>query len=252
MRKSFISRLKAAGIHLVMSFLAAALAAVLVFQVWFPADYRHVAGGQELFLLLATVDLILGPLLTFMVFNTQKGRLHLQRDLAVIVLIQLSALLYGLTTVFQARPIALVFEKDRFKVITAVQVHLPELEKAPSAFQRLPLSGPWLLGSREPNDAERNEALFMALDGIDRAQRPIFWQPYNESVARVLSRARPLAQLLKQYPDRRDEINSLLAPHHLSAADAVFLPLIARQGDWVAILDARGTPVHFLQADGFF
>lgn len=247
-----MARMWGAGIHLGLSAGVATLAAFLVFGIWFPSAYRHMAGGQDLFVLLTSVDLILGPLLTFTVFDTRKIRLHLQRDLAVIAVLQIGAFLYGLVTVFQARPIALVFEKDRFQVVTAVQVNVPELDKALPAFRRLPLNGPWLLGSREPFDSERNEALFMALEGFDRAQRPVFWQPYNESVERVLTKSRPLADLLKQYPGLQNEVNGLLAEHQLLATEAVFLPLVARHGDWVAVLNGRGMPVLFFPANGFF
>ena len=50
--------------------------------------------------------------------------------------------------------------------------------------------------------AERNDAMFLTLeDGIDRAQRPLFWQPYADSVPDVLARARPLSLLLVKRPE---------------------------------------------------
>ncbi len=246
------SRARAGCIHLLISAAVAAVAAGLVFGLWYPGTYRLLAGGQELFILLTTVDVILGPLLTFAVFNRQKGWPHLRRDLAIIGLIQLSALVYGMNAVFEARPIAAVFEVDRFRVITANQVHLPELPQSRPEYQRLPLTGPWLLGTRPTQSTdEKNDVLFLSLEGIDLAQRPAFWRAYEESVADAKARARPFSHLLKQYPDKAEELRSKLKAVNLDEASATFLPLIAR-GDWVVVLNPAGQLSLFLPLDGFF
>ena len=66
-------RAYAAGIHLLISAAIAGLAAILVFVVWYPGPFRNMAGGRDLFLLVTSVDVVLGPLLTFAVFNRAKG-----------------------------------------------------------------------------------------------------------------------------------------------------------------------------------
>ena len=68
------SKLRAFGIHLSLSLLVAALAAVVVFGVWYPYPYRDISGGRDLFLLIVGVDVVLGPLVTFTVFNPKKSR----------------------------------------------------------------------------------------------------------------------------------------------------------------------------------
>jgi hypothetical protein len=245
-------RARAAGLHVLISAVVVVVAALLVFGLWYPGQYRLWAGGRELFYLVASVDFILGPLLTFAVFKPQKGWPVLRRDLAVIGLIQLAALMYGVYTVFLARPVAMVFEKDRFRVISAAQVHLTELEKAPTAYRRLPLGGPWLLGSRDPDEADSKDALFLSLGGVDRAQRPLLWQPYSVSVSAALARARPVSALVQRYPHMAVKLRAELNSLKIDQEQASFLPLVARGGDWVAILDPAGQPVHFVAADGFF
>src|SRR5664279_5232927 len=89
------SRAKAAAIHLLVSAAVALLAALLVFAVWYPGAFRELAGGRGLFLLVTSVDVVLGPVLTFAVFNRAKGRRHLTWDLAVIASLQFAALVYG-------------------------------------------------------------------------------------------------------------------------------------------------------------
>ena len=246
-------RARAAGVHVLISAAVAAAAAALVFGVWFPGIYRQVAGGRELFILITSVDVVLGPLLTFAVFNLKKGWPHLRRDLAVIGAIQIGALVYGMVAVFGARPVAMVFEVDRFRIITVALVETEELPQARPEYQQLPLTGPWLLGTRAPVPGdEADGVLFSALRGIDRAQRPKFWQPYAESTSDALARARPLAALLAKYPTLASDVKAELQSLKIDEASARFLPLMGRGGDWVVILDGAGQPVHYVQAEGFF
>ncbi|MEP6739357.1 MAG: TfpX/TfpZ family type IV pilin accessory protein [Caldimonas sp.] len=244
-------RARAAGLHLLISALVAALAAVLVFGFWYPGPFRQLAGGRELFFLVTSVDVVLGPLLTFAVFNVGKGWKHLRRDLAVIGLLQTAALVYGLHTVYQVRPVAMVFEVDRLRMVIAADVHEPELPKARPEYRELPLTGPWLLGTRRPQaGAEHNEALFTALKGIDVGQRPLFWQPYEESRAEALARSKPLSGLLEHYAKRAPELRASLIEMKADESSARYLPVMAR-GDWSAVLDKTGNVLGYLPVDGF-
>lgn len=245
-------RIRAAAVHLLISLALAALVAALVFGLWYPGAYRLLSGGRELFFLVIAVDVVLGPLLTFAVFDLRKGWPHLRRDLAVIGLIQLGALGYGLYTVLLARPIAMVFEVDRFRVLTSQQILLSELPQARLEYRTLPLTGPWLLGTRLPSRGpESNDALLTAIDGIDIGQRPRFWQPYSESTADALARSRPVARLLAHYPARSAELQSRLRELGIDPSATTFLPVMAR-GDWVALLGPAGTILGYLPVDGFF
>lgn len=252
-RLDLFRRGRASGLHLLISATVAILAAALVFGVWYPHEYREWAGGRELFLLVTGVDVALGPLLTFAVFNLKKGWPHLRRDLAIIAVLQLAALGYGMYTVYLARPVALVYEKDRFRVITNVQVQEGELSKALPAYRNLPLTGPWLLSTRDPTTEERSDALLMAaFTGVDRAERPLFWQPYANSIPEVLQRSRPLAVLFQKYPQMEADVNAALDARKVDPSAAKFLPLLTRSGDWVAIVDGAGQPVHYVRGDAFF
>lgn len=87
-----------------------------------PWAVSSIVQGCEACFLVITVHVILGPLPAFAIFNPAKGWPVLRLDLTAIAMLQLAALGYGLATVYQARPAALVFEKDRFRVISAVDV----------------------------------------------------------------------------------------------------------------------------------
>jgi hypothetical protein len=248
---SIRARLRAGAIHLVLSCGIAAIAAALVFLLWYPERYKDLSGGRSLFFLVVAVDVVIGPLLTVAVFDLAKGWSHLRRDLAVIALLQLGALAYGLHTVYIVRPIALVFERDRFRIVSAADVYVKELEVAPQQYRRLPLAGPWTLGTRPTLPAEREETIFLSLQGYDVGQRPIFWQPYEESRKDAVKRARPISLLLERNSDRRADLDKAVADTGLRFENAYFLPLMARV-DAVVIVDEVGQIAGFAPFDGFF
>ncbi len=237
-------RLKASGIHLSISLLIALLAALLVFVVWYPYPYREISGGRELFLLVVGVDVILGPLITLVVFNRSKPWSELRRDLAMIVLVQFAFLSYGLWTVSVARPVHLVFEIDRFRVVHAIDVSPELLNQTPPGVVALPLSGPTLLAVRPFKDSrESADATIAAVQGVPLSTRPDLWQPYAEAIPRVLRVARPVAGLKVRFPQRATEIDRILSAAGSSSDRVVYLPLVSRKEFWTVFLDSANAQV---------
>lgn len=247
------SRLRASGIHLCISLAIACLAALLVFLVWYPYPYRELSGGRDLFFILVSVDVVLGPLITFTIFNLAKPRRELVRDLSIVGLIQLSALGYGLWTVFEARPVHLAFEIDRFRVVHAIDVPPELLDKAPAGMQSLPLFSQTLVAVRPFKDAnERYEATMAALQGVQLSYRPDLWQPYADARMRVLLAASPAERLKKRFPDQAETIDEAIAESGMSVESLVSLPLAGRNSYWTVLLDSSTAEVvGFIPLDSF-
>ena len=246
-------RLKAAGIHLGLSGLVAVTSAILVFGIWYPWPFRSMSGGQSLFILVMTVDLILGPLLTFVAFNTKKPRKELMRDLAVIVALQLGGLAYGIYTVWLARPVAIVSEGERFRVVARIDVVQDELPKALPELRNLSLTGPKVLGTREPrNSNEKWDTISYALGGIDIGARPMYWLPYSAAAGDILKQSKPLSRMLKQYPKATAEIESYVKSKGRNPLDVKFLPVVSKFENWSALIDAKtGEVFGYVPYDGF-
>ena len=247
------SKAFASLLHLGLSLLVAAAVAGIVFGVWYPHEYSAMSGGRNLFVLMASVDVVMGPLLTLVVFNPAKPRTELRRDLAIIGLLQLAALGYGMHTAFVARPVGLVFEVDRFKIVSANDVLLTELPQALPDYQRLPWFGPRLMSAREskPGD-EKLRSVELSLQGYDVGQRPSYWQPYKQGQTRAAQRARPVQALIDHAPTDKAQIEARLQALGAPLATTRFLPIQSRKGDWVMLLSAQGQPLGILAANGFF
>lgn len=101
-RIHLMERVKASGVHLLLSATAVGLLALSMWLLWYRPPYFFIDGGWHVLRILIAVDVVLGPLLTFIVFNRAKP--ELKRDLAVIVLIQLCAFFYGAGMLYAHRP----------------------------------------------------------------------------------------------------------------------------------------------------
>lgn len=250
---------KAAGLHFLGSLLVAAFAAALVFLVWYPYPYGALSGGRTLFLILVGVDVVCGPLLTMVLFNPLKPRHELLLDLSLILFIQLAALGYGLHTAYLARPLYLVHEVDRFRVITRfdygdVDVDVDDaLAKLPKNLRVDWLEGPMTVGIRDPHDAkERQDVLFESVfGGRDYSQRPEFYVPYDLSYqGKALDRSKPLSRFLAHVPEVSDDAGTLLRKSGVSVEEARYLPVLHKQ-EWVAVLNQSAQVLGFLPGDGF-
>ncbi len=246
------SKFKASGIHLGLSLGLAVLAAVLVFYVWYPYPYREISGGRELFLLVVAVDVILGPLITLSVFNTRKPRHVMRFDFAVIGLLQIAALSYGLWTVAVARPVHLAFEIYRFNVVHAIEVPTELLDRAPPELNQLPWTGPTLLSVREfKNNAEKTDATMVALGGVALGAQPNLWQSYEKAKPQVIASAKPLADLKTRFPARALEIDAALKsiPTRIPVG---YIPMVGRSTFWTVLINTNTAEVlAFVPLDPF-
>lgn len=250
----YMPRFKAAGYHLLISALIAAIAAGIVCFVWYPWPYSEVSGGLVLLFLVISVDIVLGPLLTFVVFDRRKAKTGLMRDLVVVAILQMMGLVYGIHAVFVARPVALVYERTRFRVVTAIEVATEELPKALPEVRELSTSGPRMLGTRVAKDGrEKFDAITHAMGGMDIGTRPSFWIPYEQSKERVLDAAQPLHLLYDKYPNFAKEIDNEVRKSGRSSAQLKFLPMISKNVSWTVLLDAAtAEPVGFVAKDSYF
>ena len=240
--------LKLAGAHLSVSLLVAALMAWVVFKLWYPYPYDQMIGGLDLYWMVVGIDVICGPLLMAVLASPKKSRRAMWTDFTLIFTIQLTALLYGLHTVSLARPVAVMFEKDRFVVVTAAQIAEQEAD-APlswSGTQRVYLPEP-------KTDEEKNRDIDLMMKGIEASSLPSRWQPDNPVVrTKITAVIQPVSLLNKTYPQQQEMIAKAVGQTGLPAEQLGFLPFTNdRNRDWVVLLNHNADFVGYLPLDGF-
>ena len=109
------NRWQAFAVHLLISAAIFLFLLSIIVFIWYPGVFIHFGGYQGI-VIVAGVDLVLGPLLTLVVFKRHKPSLKL--DLSVIAGLQIIALGYGVWEIYNQRPIFQVFSHNYFYVVS--------------------------------------------------------------------------------------------------------------------------------------
>lgn len=188
-----MSRFQAFFIHLLISVVVVGIFLAVTFLVWYPTPYFGVDGAHQVLFVLAGVDVVLGPLLTLVVFKAGKPRLKL--DLSIIAAIQISAFVYGAAIIVDERPAFVAFFDGRFTTIPASGVNADKIasdELSVSVFKR-----PQLVNVKLPNDEEAALAIIQEVfnGGTPMELRVELYEPYDNVAMDVLSTGRPVSTL---------------------------------------------------------
>jgi hypothetical protein len=235
-RSQVLARAKAAAWHFAIC-AAIAICVTLPIVFWlYPTPFFQAAGGLHLLGMILAIDVVLGPTLTFLIFDTRKA--SLKKDLGVIALIQVLALVYGLYATALSRPIFMTFVVDRFEMVSAASVDLEELKKAPPGFRETRWGHPQMAYAEQPTDPEeRSVILFAAVKkGIDLVQMFRYYRPLEQGKPKMASRARPLAEL-SQFNDPK-AVQDVLAKVGRDR-DLGYLPMQGKRRDLTVIVDRK-------------
>lgn len=237
------NRFQAFFIHLVCSAMLASFVVALVYWIWYPGHLATATGVTKIFLTVLIVDVTLGPLLTLVVYNPKKP--GLRRDLFIIVLLQISALLYGLYTVGIARPVYIVFAVDRFELVYANDLTEEKLAEAPEPFQSIPFWGQkWAIAKFPEDEDEKSNILFSAATGgDDLAQLPRYYHAYQNAKSLVIGSLLPLSKL-KQINDKHPGVYEKIMDQYTNQEDKLgYLPLQGRTSDLTVLVDKQSAEV---------
>lgn len=228
-----MSTRKAFFIHLAISATVVGAVLALIFLVWYPEPFFAAQGAWRVVRVLVFVDLIVGPVLTLMLYR--PGKWGARFDLCVIALVQLTALAYGVSVVYKERPYFMVFAVDRFELVAESQVDLSRVDYArtgPKGWGPLRVFAPI-----PPEGPERQqlleEVLFKGAPDIEL--RPERYVAFSEALPEIRRRAKPLAELVGQYPDLGGRIERLRRDYGDSRLG--FLPLKGKVQDLAVVLE---------------
>lgn len=241
------NKLKASLIHLILSILLVSLTMGTVIFFFFPTLFISVTDFKEVAMIILSVDLILGPLLTFVVFQPKKKSLRF--DLSVIAAIQIVALAYGVYSLYQIHPVYITFNIDRFTLISA-QDAKPEKSQY-DEFRVSKFTAGKLAFAKMPEDIEkRNEvALTAGLGGGDLDQRVEYYEPYKSNIAEVIAKSLDPKDIFKT-DKAKEKAKEFLSTYQNSLDLFAFLPVNSSKKDAIVIINKEtGNPVATLAID---
>lgn len=221
--------------HFLISFCIGLSALIVVYFLWYPWPLSEAIGVTHIFLLLLLIDITIGPIITFLIYKTDTKKLKF--DLSVIVLIQLSAFIYGFYAISQGRPAWLVYNIDRFELVRNNEIVEDNIEKALPQYQQPSLLKPQYVAVEFAKDTQqRNNDMFAeVLGGVSLAQRPERYVPLLQAKTQMQQRALPLKSL-EQFNDQA-QVQKVLSKYPTAN---VWLPLKANKVDMVVLIN-KGT-----------
>jgi hypothetical protein len=224
--------------HLSASISIALLIISLVFFIWYPEPLATAVGVTYIFLMLLIVDVILGPFLSLLVYKENKKTLKF--DLSVIIIIQVSALCYGVYSIEQGRPAWLVYNVDRFELVRKNELVDTNIQHAQPQFQKPSWFKPQYVATEFAKDIQqRNDEMFAEVfSGISIAQRPERYVELTQAKNQIQQRALPLIEL-EQYNSKADVEKTLAKYPNVDA----WLPLRANAVDMVVLIDKEKAEV---------
>jgi hypothetical protein len=242
---------RACSLHFMVTLAMAVAAAILIFFVWYPDPFDNMLGGSKFFMLVTLCDLVLGPLTSLIIYNSKKTRLALVFDYTVIGIVQITAFVYGIMSMADARPAYVAFVKDRLEVVLAVELADQDLLDAKPPYDTRPRFGPLLVGTQRPTEREQlNDLVLSAMEGKDLQNFPRYFVPYENNADAIKQHARPLDELEKTYAAAGPLVADALAELKLPRERLRWLPVRTPKGYWTALLDAEtARPLTYIPID---
>lgn len=231
--------------HLAISVFIALLVVGGVFWVWYPTPLATAVGVTQIFVMMLIIDVIVGPILGWLVYK--EGKKTLKFDLSVIITIQIAALCYGLFSIEQGRPAWIVFNQDRFELIRKNELITEHLDQAKTQYQKPSFLNPQYVSVEFAHDKlqRENDMFAEALSGISIAQKPERYVDFTKALPQIKKRAILLKEL-EQFNDHK-QVREILVKYPQATgyvplkANAVDMTVLVNKetGEVIKIVDLR-------------
>lgn len=229
-----ITRIKAFSLHLAISFVVIALYLAVVMVAWNPFPYFMLEATLDVIAIVVGVDVVLGPLLTLIVFK--PGKPGLKMDITLIALVQAGFLCWGVYMTYSERPYYNIFNVDRFTLLSARHIDHDALWNP--ALAKSGWQGPKIIYAHAAKDAEEKAELItrMMNSGHDLVQMADRYDVYEKNLADVLAHSIDVRALVSGNPEQTQALDSMLARRGGREQDYAYLPIEGRKRDGVAVL----------------
>lgn len=221
------TRWQAFSIHLGLCTVLYILLLYLILFHWYPQPYFAADGGWQGIRLITGVDLVLGPLLTLIVFK--PGKPGLRRDLTLIGVLQTVAIVWGTWLVYEQRTAMVTYAYGSFYTLNPEQLQSAG-EKAIQIAKQAETIPPYGFIRLPENPRERTDFVLKTVF----AGRPLHqlgdrYEILGKSnLSEMLSQGLKLDQYLSISEQNQRSIDRFLVRHGGKLEDYAFFPLVGR------------------------
>jgi hypothetical protein len=235
-------RLKALALHLLASTIVLTLIFGALYFGWYRWPGWYLADVSQVVIVMAGVDLVVGPLLTFVVAAANKPRRALTRDIAMIVVVQLCALIYGTTSIWNGRPLYYAFSESVLQVVQAYDID--STDSALARQQKAELAPHWYnlprwIWAPLPQDAHEREKIVMSAisGGNDVISLPRYFKPWERGLTALRTQLKRVDAVGYFSPADKKLLKEHMRAAGLATDEANALPLTGRGHPLLAVFD---------------
>jgi hypothetical protein len=237
-------RFKAFGVHLLCSAVALTLVLSALYLGWYHWPGWHLTEATHVVLVMVGVDVVLGPLITLIIANPRKPRRELARDIAMVVLVQLTALGYGTTTLWSGRPLYYAFSVNCLQVVQASDIdpaaagaaRKQELDLAPHWY-----SLPRWIWAPFPKDPQEADKIFQGVmhGGYDIVGLPQYYKTWEAGLPELRAQLHKVHDIRFFSPKEKALLTKRMQVAGLATDQANAIALTGRGSSLLAVVDPR-------------
>jgi hypothetical protein len=236
-------RLKAFGLHLLGSVSALLLVLGTLWLGWYRWPGWYLSSVLHVVGIVVLVDLVVGPSLTLIVSNPGKPGRTLARDIAMIVTVQLAALVYGTVTLWSGRPLYYAFSVNSLECVQASDIDKGETALA---LRDNPALAPhwyslprwiWAPLPDNPDTAMQivNDATFGS--GKDVVDMPRYFRPWEQGLPKLRDQLVRLDDMKYLSKKEKEYVHARLSADGLAADGRNLLIMWGGSRRVVAVFD---------------
>ena len=216
------SRLQAFGLHFLGSAIVLTLVLGALWLGWYGWPGWYLSEVLHVVAIVVLVDLVLGPTLTLIVASRGKARHVLARDIAIIVAVQMAALVYGATTLWSGRPLYYTFSIDRLEFVQASDLDRSEIAMA--LRQNPSLAPQWYSRPRwvwAPLPDDPDEAMHIVKgatfgSGKDVVDMPRYFKPWGQGLPKLREQLSRLDDIIYLSKAEKQSLHARLSARGLA------------------------------------
>jgi hypothetical protein len=235
-------RFKAFGLHLLASTSALTLTLGALYLGWYHWPGWYLADVVHVVAVMAGVDVVLGPVLTLIIADSKKLRRTLVRDIALIVAVQLIALVYGTTALWSGRPVYYAFSEDCLQVVQAYDLDAHELDLARRQnaefvphWYSLPR---WIWAPLPEDETERTKIITGAITGgLDVISMPRYFKRWDQGLPALRTQLRKVDELGFFSGAEKKVLKERMRASGLATDQRDTIPLTGRGRPLLAVID---------------
>jgi hypothetical protein len=197
---------------------------------------------------MAGVDIVLGPLLTLVIARSSKPRRVLARDIAVIVAVQLCALVYGTTSLWSGRPLYYAYSETLLQLVQAYDID-PN-ESALGLKQNPDLAPHWYSLPRwiwaplpQDKDTAAKIVTSAVTGGDDVISMPRYFKPWDQGLAVLRTRLKKVDEVPYFAPKDKNTLKARIAAAGMAADQPNCMPLTGRGRPLLAVFDPASVKI---------